>query len=729
MSNIQITENGSGKYSPEWFYSESQTPEWISFAHKADELRENFINLFGIERLKSLFGKDLLTSLFYNDEGTKTNLCYRLEMDKDIREVFGSISGGAAYKFGLFYHKKNQSWTCGSPLKPIHLTEDEAIQKAEEMRNDLVEGAEIISSFGPLDSEKDYEQLYKQLEHIPGINMVWRMKYYQMLFPTLFAPFYGQDIQLRVLHFLNQKPSDIPFIRMGQISLYARKCNVPGVVFAHIYGKNVGYTNETNDSDTNTLSDKKHKTHYWMYTVFDDKSWNECQQKGIMVLGMDDIGDYSQFASKEALRQELIDVYDSSTSRKNQALMAWNFANTVSVNDVIFAKRSNTLLGKGIVTGNYVFDDLRQEYKNVRAIKWLQVGEWEHPGNAVAKRLTDITPYTDFQALQAQNYKDLATEKFHNTAELCAAILDKGISVQLKRGLGRDYLPKSESLSTLQGKLNISESIKTQTLLKKQMICTYDEFSTNTQFNQIIKSTMLLLLKANITNTRKKSLRNLLLFFSDVNEIDLRFVNWNQHYNRSNQSYQMLIGICYLIYNGLLQTQNDGTSKIMDFFDEQRMCRLYEKFLLEYYRKEHPELSANASQIAWQLDDSENQLLPKMQTDIMLSQRNNILIIDAKYYSHMTQQQYGTNTLHSNNLYQIFTYVKNKEFELKDCEHTVSGMLLYAQTDENIISNNTYQMSGNQIAVRALNLNQDFSRIAEDLDSIIEKHFFYHSGE
>ena len=87
---------------------------------------------------------------------------------------------------------------------------------------------------------------------------------------------------------------------------------------------------------------------------------------------------------------------------------------------------------------------------------------------------------------------------------------------------------------------------------------------------------------------------------------------------------------CYCFVNGLLQTQNDGTTKIMDFFDEQRMCHLYEKFLLEYYRKEHPELSANASQIAWQLDDSENQLLPKMQTDIMLSQGNNILIIDAK---------------------------------------------------------------------------------------------------
>ena len=323
-----------------------------------------------------------------------------------------------------------------------------------------------------------------------------------------------------------------------------------------------------------------------------------------------------------------------------------------------------------------------------------------------------------FQTLQAENYKDLATENFHNTAELCAAILDKGIGIQLKHGLRRDYVSKSESLSTLQGKLNISESIKTQTMLKKQMICTYDEFSTNIQFNQIIKSTVLLLLKANITNSRKKSLRKLLLFFSDVNEIDLHFVNWNQQYNRSNQSYQMLIGMCYLVYKGLLTTQNNGTTKLMDFFDGQRMCRLYEKFLLEYYRKEHPELTANASQIAWQLDDTENQMLPRMQTDIVLSKNNNILIIDAKYYSHMTQQQYGIHTLHSNNLYQIFTYVKNKEFELRNYEHTVSGMLLYAQTDEDIIPNNTYHMSGNQISVLALDLNQDFSKISRTLDDI-----------
>ena len=313
-----------------------------------------------------------------------------------MREIFGSIAGGAAYKFGLFFHKKTQSWTCGSPAKPVKLTENEAIQKAEEIRNDLVAGAEIISSFGPLNSTADYEQLYKQLEHISGINTVWRMKYYQMLFPILFAPFYGQDIQLDVLHFLNQTPSESPFIRMGQIALFSKKCNIPGIVFGHIWGKSTNHNNKSNDSETNTLSDKKHKLHYWMYTVFDDTSWMECQQKEIMVLGMDDIGDYSQYDSKESLRQELISTYDNSTSRKNQALMAWNFANKLAINDVIFAKRSNTLVGKGIVTGDYIFDDSRQEYKNIRTVKWLQISEWEHPGKSVAKRLTDITPYTDY---------------------------------------------------------------------------------------------------------------------------------------------------------------------------------------------------------------------------------------------------------------------------------------------------------------------------------------------
>ena len=302
-----------------------------------------------------------------------------------------------------------------------------------------------------------------------------------------------------------------------------------------------------------------------------------------------------------------------------------------------------------------------------------------------------------FQVLNEQGYRNIATEDFENTAELCAAILARGINIQIKGGLGKEYIPRTEALSSLRGKIDITESIKTQALQRKQLVCSYDEFSVNSYMNRIIKSTVLLLLRADITKARKKELRKVLVFFDDVDVIDLYSVNWNMQYNRNNQTYRMLISICFLVVKGLLQTQSDGTTKLMDFLDEQRMHRLYEKFILEYYRKEYPQITANASQIPWQLDDDMSAMLPVMQTDIMLSHGEKTLIIDAKYYAHSTQIQYDKHSLHSGNLYQIFTYVKNKEAELADRPHEVSGMLLYAKTDEDIYPENAYRMSGNRI--------------------------------
>ena len=328
-----------------------------------------------------------------------------------------------------------------------------------------------------------------------------------------------------------------------------------------------------------------------------------------------------------------------------------------------------------------------------------------------------------FQVLNEQGYRNIATEDFDNTAELCAAILARGISTQIKRGLGKEYIPRTEALSSLRGKIDITESIKTQALQRKQLVCSYDEFSVNSYMNRIIKSTVQLLLRADITKARKKELRKLLVFFDGVDAIDLYSVNWNMQYNRNNQTYRMLISICYLVVKGLLQTQSDGTTKLMDFLDEQRMHRLYEKFILEYYRREFPQITANASQIPWQLDDDMSAMLPVMQTDIMLTHGEKTLIIDAKYYAHSTQIQYDKHTLHSGNMYQIFTYVKNKEVELADKPHEVSGMLLYAKTDEDIYPENEYRMSGNRIEVRTLNLDGDFDSIKAQLDGIAVRYF------
>ena len=328
-----------------------------------------------------------------------------------------------------------------------------------------------------------------------------------------------------------------------------------------------------------------------------------------------------------------------------------------------------------------------------------------------------------FKVLNEQGYKRIATEEFHNTAELMAAILAKGIAVQLKRGLGKEYIPQTEELSSLRGKIDIAESIKTQSMLRKKLVCTYDDFSVNSTMNRIIKSTVELLLKANIEKNRKKELRKLMVFFADVTSIDLYSVNWNIQYNRNNQSYQMLISICYLVVKGLLQTNTDGTTKLMDFLDEQRMSHLYEKFILEYYKKHYPELSVSASQIPWSLDDGFGDMLPVMQSDIHLQRGSTVLIIDAKYYVRTTQVNFDKHTIHSNNLYQIFTYVKNREYQFEDQENTVSGMLLYAKTDAVVQPDHIYQMHGSQISVKTLNLNLPFEMIAKQMDAIAMEHF------
>lgn len=328
-----------------------------------------------------------------------------------------------------------------------------------------------------------------------------------------------------------------------------------------------------------------------------------------------------------------------------------------------------------------------------------------------------------FQVLKEEGYKNIATEQFNNVAELCAAILSKGVSIQLKRGLGREYIEKTEPLSSLRGRIEITESIKTRSMLKKQLVCSYDEFSVNSYMNRIIRTTMELLLHADIDKARKKELRKLLVFFGDVVPLDVHTINWNIKYNRNNQTYRMLVSVCYLVVKGLLQTNSDGTTHLMDFLDEQRMNRLYEKFILEYYAKECPQVKATASQIPWALDDGLGTMLPIMQSDIMLEKGTTVLIIDAKYYTHTTQTQYDVHTLHSGNLYQIFTYVKNKDTEFGDKPHTVSGMLLYAATDEAIQPDNSYQMSGNKISVRTLDLNRDFSEIAAQLNAIVAEHF------
>ena len=138
---------------------------------------------------------------------------------------------------------------------------------------------------------------------------------------------------------------------------------------------------------------------YWMYAPGENASkWIDCQNAGRMYLGWDDMGDFSQYSSMEEIQAKMQEVYNKpEASFMNDRLALWEFCHVIKPGDVVFVKQGKTkIIGRGIVTGEYVYDEARISYKNCRKVNWTHVGEWNAPHDTVLKTLTDITKYPDY---------------------------------------------------------------------------------------------------------------------------------------------------------------------------------------------------------------------------------------------------------------------------------------------------------------------------------------------
>lgn len=195
---------------------------------------------------------------------------------------------------------------------------------------------------------------------------------------------------------LNQK--EYEYHSFPELSYYAWKSNQSG---------------KTEETTTTTVDSNIKETNYWIYSPGDNASmWDEFYKFGIMGIGWDDVTDLKEFSSKEEIKEYMKKVYDPSYSYKNNAHCLWQFANEIKVGDVIFVKKGmHKIIGKGIVTSDYIYDTSRSTYKHIRKVDWQNKGEWEHPGQAVMKTLTNISAYPDYvQKLLALFAEDISEE-------------------------------------------------------------------------------------------------------------------------------------------------------------------------------------------------------------------------------------------------------------------------------------------------------------------------------
>ena len=326
-----------------------------------------------------------------------------------------------------------------------------------------------------------------------------------------------------------------------------------------------------------------------------------------------------------------------------------------------------------------------------------------------------------YKALRRDGFEKVAAESFDNIHDLFAAILIKGIEHQIKQGLTKEYVKSCRLQKTLRGKIDIAGTVGQMTKRRKELSCVYGILTENNLFNRILKAAVILLLNhGEVKHENKIALKKLLPFLSNVCDIKPLEFNWSLlSYRKGNASYQMLVYLCRLLFDGLLINKN-GRIELAEFLDSQHLCDLYEKFVLAYYQRHYPQFNPSAPSVAWNLDDGQDAFLPKMYTDITLESSDKVLIIDTKCYRRILCQQYDKKSVCSANLYQIYAYVKNKSAAT---DKTVSGMLLYAKTDEDITPDVAYSMGGNKIFVRTLDLNCEFEKIKEQLDKIVAENF------
>ena len=107
---------------------------------------------------------------------------------------------------------------------------------------------------------------------------------------------------------------------------------------------------------------------YWKFAPGENGiHWDEFYKIGIMAIGWDTLGDLNDY-STESLA-EALNVDDSNNSNQ-----IWNIENfrDASIGDVVIANKGKSkALGVGIITGEYLFDASRKEYKHTRTVNWL----------------------------------------------------------------------------------------------------------------------------------------------------------------------------------------------------------------------------------------------------------------------------------------------------------------------------------------------------------------------
>lgn len=321
--------------------------------------------------------------------------------------------------------------------------------------------------------------------------------------------------------------------------------------------------------------------------------------------------------------------------------------------------------------------------------------------------------------LEEKDQVKVAVDDRTRLLDLFTKILIRGTNILLKRGIEKNYVSNTMELAGVKGKLEMSATLKSGLHLKQKTICTIDEFSDNILSNQILITTLYrLVCTRELDPALKREIKPLFWKLSGIQTIELNKRIFSQvRLHRNNRLYAFLIKVCQIIYENTLPTEKPGEWHFVDFLkDKDKLIKLFESFLFNFYKREFPQWYVHRPFIYWQFIShykDHSHFLPRMETDITIVTKKSRIIIDAKYY-------HGTLTdrtkIHSENLYQIFSYLLNQR-STDPVTNSTRGILIYPTITEEVDLDYWYEK--HHIQIKTVNLNMHWRLIEERLKGIV----------
>jgi 5-methylcytosine-specific restriction protein B len=335
-----------------------------------------FRNQFGPEKLATLDGTALLEAM--HALGTKDSLVYWLEFKNDDEfpaRRFGSISGGSAFKFGIFRRKETGTWvTSDESNNAKDISVEEAVVLARKHRDQLLKGVELFKQLPPNGTDDDYSKLQDGLDReTPDVSHLgWGHKYFHLTFPEKLDHLHTQEFQRFHLLKLLQQPPDTKgrYVCAGRFVAAANEIGVPMNNFMEaLY----------------SVNGSPHG--YWRIGTTDGKAarnhWPMMRDGNCVAIGWPDLGDLSNLEknkeSKEKLQELVAKKYPTTPQAVGKARsQIFSFVLRIAEGDVVLAADGGTVIGIGRVTGPYEHD-ATSDFPHRRPVQWLSFDEWKMP--------------------------------------------------------------------------------------------------------------------------------------------------------------------------------------------------------------------------------------------------------------------------------------------------------------------------------------------------------------